>query len=711
MKTSTAFCTLTLALTLSGLVRATAAEPTIEATVVGPANEGGSYFVSNQRARVAYVAAKGIRLAVVVDGVEGPVIDELIGGSPFAGFAPNKAPSVYRGNHTWKGLAGTPSAVLFSEDGRHFAYMARQGTEYVVFHDGKEIGRGPLLSLGLNQNPISLSPGGKFVTWGDMKTEAGRGSWRLFVNGKVGPVAGHQEFPITFSPDESRYAYNAATVEDSQKSVLVVDGKVEGYSGYSPQFTADSIILLTQAPGNVLLVDGKPFGATGIQLEKVTPAPVGSRFAVIIRKRVVNYEGVGTLYLDGKEVPGTDGAMDITFSPDGKRYALRCKNPEAKSLFMIIDGKKGSEYQSIGDQVFWTPDSSKVIYHITSGGRNFVVVNEEEFPVQSVAMLNASPIPMPQKGNRYAFTSVDGTNRNFLVVVDGKPALPSGIWPDGASFTFSADGSRYAYVARPVGRNEIIGLVIDGTLSNQLAVGQFNGTNWMNPQTNTYFQFSPDGKYLARMARRPDNTNAGLYVNDKLVFPNTTGVANFSFTPDGRHVAWLARERIPDRPQLGYVAYVDGFPTVNLAGDNFQSISGSWEMGSDGVLTFIAVAGEVVKRYRITPAADMDIDKLVTQAEGKQAQAIADAAAAKQKAEEEAALAKAKADKEKAEAAEQARLAAEAAAAKRKADYAAAVAAKQQARQVALDTKKLNLLNAQRAKKGLPPLTELPDSP
>ncbi|MGH7946530.1 MAG: hypothetical protein ACREF9_16210, partial [Opitutaceae bacterium] len=327
------------------------------------------------------------------------------------------------------------------------------------------------------------------------------------------------------------------------------------------------------------------------------------------------------------------------------------------------------EYQTVGDKIYWTPDSSKAIYHITSGGRNFVVVNTEEFPVQSIAALNTSPIPMPDKGGRYSFTSVDGTNRNFLVVVDGRQVLPPNIWPDGGSFTFSADGSRYAYVARPVGRNEIIGLVVDGTLKNELAVSEFTGTGWTNRQRNVYFQFSNDGKYMARMARKPDNTNAGLYINDKLVYLNSTGVSQLNFTPDSKHVSWLGRERVPDRPQLGYVVYFDGEPTVKLNGDTFQATNGGWEVGSDGVLTFLAIHGDSVKRFRITPAAGMDIDKMIVQAGEKQAAAVAGAAAAKKKAGDEAlaVAAKNKADGEALAAKRKAD--AEAVAAKRKADY------------------------------------------
>ncbi len=677
-----------------------AAQPKVEELVVGPGNEGGSYILAPKGVRVAHIASKGTRIAVVVDGVEGPVVDELIGGFPMQTPTPNKAPGVYKSKYTWKtvpGMAGEGSAVLFSIDGKHYAYMARQGSDYVVFHDGKEIGRGPRLSLGTNYNPVAMSPLGKFVTWGDMKTDSGRGRWRLFVNGKPGPETGHHDIPIVFSPDESRYAYTFASAEDNKKQLLLVDGKVASYTGHSPQFTADSKLLLTIGPDSTVFVDGKPGPFKGIGLEKVVTGPVGSRYAVIMRKRTVNYEGVGTLYLDGKEVPGTDGAVDITFSPDGKRYALRCKNPEARSMFMIIDGKKGNEYQSISDKVYWTPDSSKAIYQITSGGRNFVVVNTEEFPVQSINALMTSPFPMAGRGDHYAFTSGDGSNRNFSVIVNGKQVLPPNIWPDGASFTFSADGSRYAYVARPVGRNEIIGLVVDGKLSNELAVSEFNQRGWTEKQLNTYFSFSPDGKYFARMARKPDNSGAGLYLNEKLVFPNTTGVTHFNFTPDSRHASWLARERKPNANQMEYIAYVDGQPVAKFDGDTFQSTDGGWEVGNDGVLSFLAIQDGVVKRFRVTPAADMDIDKMVTQAEEKQAAVLAAAAAAKKKADDEAAekAAKAKAD-------------ADALAAKRKADAEAAAKARADAAAAKTKARQLQLLNAQRKRKGLPPLTELP---
>ena len=62
----------------------------IEEQVAGPAKAGGVYAVSPRGAHVAYAATKGSRLVVAVDGVEGPVFDELF--EPHGGgfFAPQQ---------------------------------------------------------------------------------------------------------------------------------------------------------------------------------------------------------------------------------------------------------------------------------------------------------------------------------------------------------------------------------------------------------------------------------------------------------------------------------------------------------------------------------------------------------------------------------------------------------------------------------------------
>lgn len=671
MKISSAsLLALGLALTLTLATRAPAAEPKIEEMIVGPVGAGGLYVVSQNDARVAYVGLKGTRTVVSVDGVEGPVLDELFNGS--AAAIPQAGPLLVHLANAGGKFNGTPSAVIFSETGSSYAYIGRQGNDYVVIHNGKEIGRGPRSALSLQHSPLGLSPKGNFAFWGEMRIENSRGTYRLVVNGKPEPWAGHQDLKPVFSADDKRYAYTAGTVADYQKQMLIIDGKVAGYTGHTPQWTADSKTLLTIGADNKVLVDGKAGPYAGMAIEKITPSTTGGRFAVIMRKRVVNAEGVGMLYLDGKEVPGTEGAMEISFSPDGKRWALLCRNAEARSYFVVIDGKKGGEYQTIAAKFSWSPDSSKVAYQISNSGRNFVVVNSEEFPVGLVGSLTRDPIVFAKTGARYAFSSTDGSNRQHLTVVDGKNVLPGANSPYADSFDFSDDGARYAMVAGISGRNEIAGLLIDGQVRMDLAVGTFGGANWMNPSRNNYFKWSSDGKYLARIARRPDNTAAGLYLNETLAYPSSYAVTHPTFSPDGRHFFWIAAEKFPDRAPFYYVVYADGHPVVKLSGDSFQGTKGAWQMGADGTLTFIAAVGDSVKRFRVTPIGT-NIESILALAAEKQAAV----AAAKKKADEAtgAAAAKKKADDE-------------AAAAKRKADADAAAAAKLKARQDALDARK-----------------------
>jgi hypothetical protein len=169
----------------------------------------------------------------------------------------------------------------------------------------------------------------------------------------------------------------------------------------------------------------------------------------------------------------------------------------------------------------------------------------------------------------------------------------------------------------------VTGLVIDGTLHNHLAVGQHNPYD-SSKRTNPYFVLSNDGKHIARVARKPDNSHPGLYVDEKLVYPSSMQIAFINFTPDSQHLTWIGTEKFPDRPQPYYVVYSDGQAVVKLGGDSFQQTSGSWEMGADGVLTFIAIDGSNVKRFRVTHSPDMTIAKMISNAEALQAKAIAD---------------------------------------------------------------------------------------
>ncbi|MBZ0165242.1 MAG: hypothetical protein K8I00_00445 [Candidatus Omnitrophica bacterium] len=693
----------------------------VEEQVLGPVNASGSYVVSPKGANVAYVGMKGTRLFVSYNGTEGPVFDELFTPTGQNYYCPQKA-AAYKG--TEGGMQGGITPVIFSQDGQHYAYAGRQGEEYVVIHDGKEIARGPRASLSLSYGALTITPKGRQVYWIETKREGNaNATWRMMVNGKPGPYSGNQTMKVVFSPDESRYAYVAVRTDDAQKTMLVVDGKDAGYVGRDPVFTADNQKLLslsvqtTANPKAALLVNGKP-ALTANSLGKIFPSPVGGRYAVIVQTKLDSRNmGINTLFIDGKAVPGTDGVQTMWWSADGTHYAAACTNAAANSMFMVVDGKPQTEYQTVTtDKVFWTPDGSHFMYTIVSAGRQFLVIDGEEHPVEY--LIGKEAVTMAPSGGHYAYGTRDGMNRNFSMVIDGQQVLPQGVYPYDAP-VFSADGSRYGYFVGPVGRNEMTGVVVDGVIQPGVAPRNFGG--WMPSDLSApTVVFSPDGKQVVYYGGTGQPDGSGIYVNGKLGFAVSRSVFYPAFTPDSQHLFWVSDEpaAVPGQ-QPPTVIYADGQKLLSANGYFFRGTQ-LWDMDVNGVVTFLAQDGDQIKRYRISAPAEYNVAKMAGDFESNRAKMIADAQAAKQKAEEEATAAKAQAQADAEAAAAKKKADYEAAVAKKKADYEAAVAAKQaayaeavaakqKAREEAIKAKQLYVLNAQRARKGLPPLTELPE--
>jgi hypothetical protein len=67
----------------------------------------------------------------------------------------------------------------------------------------------------------------------------------------------------------------------------------------------------------------------------------------------------------------------VHFSADGKHYAAQCEIQNVKGHSLVVDGKKGQEYDFI-EQFGFTPDSSKVVYVARTGRQVFLVTGEQE---------------------------------------------------------------------------------------------------------------------------------------------------------------------------------------------------------------------------------------------------------------------------------------------------------------------------------------------
>jgi len=585
-----------------------AAAPKIEETILGPTDVGGIFAVSPSGAHVAQVGKKGTRVLVSVDGIAGPEFDELF--LPQMGrFTSPANASVH--NATQGGYNQSPNVpVVFSEDGGHHAYAGRQGTDYVVIHDGKEIGRGPLTTLAIGLGPFTISPGGKQVHWMERDPSQQGATVRLVITGKPGPwfrLVQGSLIPV-ISPDDSRHAYVLPNTLGSNKQVLVVDGKDAGYLGHPPVFTADGSTLLTvsnEGGRATLLANGKPALPPGVQVSKVVVAPVGKRYAAIIRLMTQGNKTVDVLYVDGEQVPGSQGAQNVWFSPNGKRYAAACQSAPGGPWAMVIDGDAYPFTRIDAQPPYWTADSSKIIFTGATDEGEFLVVEDDMFP-HSRPLL---PVVVAGEGNRFAWGTRGAGADGHSVIVDNKAVLPGGVYPVSA-FMFSPDGSRYGFHTARVGRSDPSGILIDGTIVPGLLPANF--VSWFTGSMSALspFAFSRDGKHVAYIGVSSGARTPSMYLDGQIVHRDSNVVYYPTFTRDSKHMFWIAAEP-GSKPEAMSVVYLDGLPVARGNAHFFKEIQNTFTVDESGVATFLAVDGNTAKRYRITPSPDTSVATLL----------------------------------------------------------------------------------------------------
>src|SRR5262249_47594095 len=98
-------------------------------------------------AHMAYAAERGSRWVVSYDGVDGARFDEIL----------NIGVNVYGAPGTGVS-SGEADKVGFSPDGTRYFYIGRQGQEFVLMVDGKEMFRTPVATTSIR--PVPLAPNG-----------------------------------------------------------------------------------------------------------------------------------------------------------------------------------------------------------------------------------------------------------------------------------------------------------------------------------------------------------------------------------------------------------------------------------------------------------------------------------------------------------------------------------------------------------------------
>ena len=575
------------------------ADAKVEEQPLSPDQDAIGCAISPHGAHAAVLVVKGSRFVVLIDGVEGPRIEELLsgiqGGPVSAAYWIGKVP------------------ILFSDGGEHCAYVAKSGDDYVIMLDGKEAGRGPISSAGQIALPLTFSRAGQHFFY--MNQDAA-GKYHIVADGQPGP-ASYVPPQLVVSPDGAHYAYVGYEHDRAATNWGVVDGRQVNFFGEELQYTGRNVLVskMNVEGANVLVLNGKP-EIKASQLSPMWISPDGRQIAIVITPRTGD---PSEFTVNGKIVPDTQGLRvdNLYFSADGKRYAALCVT-KTGSKFMIVDGKRGEEYQDIprsllpdtqahwrfttaNDQVTvasmqpvapaFTADSSKFVYVATQGARSFLVVDGQELN----GFGNVISLMLSSTGNRIGMLAVapDGTQH---VIVDDKDQTLTPFSAAGARrvscLTFSPGLAHYAYL---YGLN----ICLDG-------VAQPGAINAMS------YVFSPDDQHFAYTAMLADR---GCFIMDgKVVAENTTTVKYAFFSPDSRHFYWVTTGNLQAQGTKDtYMLHVDDKPAAHY-GETGGGLPVSFEFSPDGVLTFVARKDERLVRFRVTPSSEENVGTMLAAA-------------------------------------------------------------------------------------------------
>jgi hypothetical protein len=250
-----------------------------------------------------------------------------------------------------------------------------------------------------------------------------------------------------------------------------------------------------------------------------TFSPDGKRFAYVAAG--ADSADAKTLVVEGRPpvpLPGGCTVEPPILSADGRHVALVCVAIDARSRWVVADGKAGKPFDELLSPVTFGTDGVAAYY----GLRGEV----------AVAVRGTVETPLPAAGRPgFALSAggrlahqlyVEGVTSRF--VVDGKVHNPYQ-WEAGARF--SPDGSRFAYTVRTADLTPLV--ILDGVEQRVPAATHEGG-----------MAFSDDGRRFAYLGRDGD---AETIVVDGVSRPAKLRVSpgfGIRFSPDGSRVAYFA---------------------------------------------------------------------------------------------------------------------------------------------------------------------------
>lgn len=374
------------------------------------------------------------------------------------------------------------SNIVFSSNGKHYAYLVVKDRKNFVVIDGTE-GKKYNMSPRYRDyrwsiSSLVLSPDGQKTVyivrqadeekqkqlesnpqlWNDQKFVSSLLSTEreiVVINGEESKSY-NKIGPIVFSPDGKQVVFSGTR---DAKTFLVINGREDkSYDAIGEiKFSGDGKTLVFSGAN---ISGGTEIKAFLITNSKETELPSVPEFIAVNQDGsqvayFVLQDGRYSLFLNGKELRSHNELEEIetpVFSPDGKRmaYAAGLSQGYDNGNYLMIDGIKSKFYSVIGREIVFSPDSKKLAFtavDVRKERKGFLILDNKEIAnYEYIANRTFGPIYdviFSPSGQKLAYV-VAGKDGEFTVVENKVGKKYNRV----ANIVFSADEKNVGYNTR-----------------------------------------------------------------------------------------------------------------------------------------------------------------------------------------------------------------------------------------------------------------------
>jgi hypothetical protein len=348
--------------------------------------------------------------------------------------------------------------------------------------------------------------------------------------------------------------------------------------------------------GMFLILTQSGFSGAQIQIERLgpfhsneaLPFPKASRnglhVAYVVESPTSHKQQV---VFDGKLEPEYDEVDygSLVLSTHGQHVAYKVRRGGKE--FVVVDDQEGPEYDTVGE-IALSPDGKRVAYAAQDGLISFVVVDGKEgqgFPARP-GYIGIGAVIFSPDSRIVAFDAAVANGRSRVFMNDKRGVEYDDV--SGSTLTFSPDSKRLAYVAQKGGKHVV---VVNGenefrNVSGFVIIGEF---------VSDAPVFSPDSKHLAYVAENGSGDVVAVDGKNGRPYEQIPALLDsVIYSPDSKHLAYPAKRRgkwimVLDEREIGLESENPASYTVAFSPDSQHlayavSRNGKWYMAVDGKL-------------------------------------------------------------------------------------------------------------------------------